>query len=285
MEIRALCTGTVRIKTAMARGRGPTPLRQLRMLRGEDFTGELPIHAWLIEHADGPLLVDTGELASTRDLPIARFTVAREQEIDGELARVGVSPGDLSAVVLTHVHGDHANGLARLGGTRVLASAAAIRSGRRILRRAGARPQALVPERAPFGGFGRTAPITADGSVLAVSLPGHAPGHVGVLVTGDREHVLIAGDAAYSQEQLLGRWPDGVGLSRRLQLASHEAVLAHARRHPTVFLPAHDPGSAGRLAARTPLPVGEEATAISSAQAQVPAPAPAQASRAVGARR
>jgi hypothetical protein len=63
--------------------------------------------------------------------------------------------------------------------------------------------------------------------------------------------------------------------------------------HPTVFLPAHDPGSAGRLAARTPVPAGEEATAISSApgqaqvqvQAQVQAPAPAPVSRAVGARR
>jgi N-acyl homoserine lactone hydrolase len=48
MQIRALSTGTVQIKTAMARGR--RPIRLVRMLLDRSYTDWLPIHAWLIEH-------------------------------------------------------------------------------------------------------------------------------------------------------------------------------------------------------------------------------------------
>src|SRR5216684_1855899 len=129
MKIQALSTGTVRIKTAMARGRGSAlPSRLARTLLDRRFTGELPFYAWLIEHPQGPILVDTGELSDTSDPPFARFTVTREQEIERQLALHGIKPADLALVALTHLHGDHINGLARLrGGAPVLASSEALR--------------------------------------------------------------------------------------------------------------------------------------------------------------
>jgi N-acyl homoserine lactone hydrolase len=255
VKIHALSTGTVRIKTAMARGRGSAlPSRLARTLLDRRFTGELPIHAWLIEHPQGPILVDTGERAETTDSLFARFAVAREQEIDRQLALHGLKPSDLAQVVLTHLHGDHVNGLARLPDAPVFASAEALRGGARPLRRMGVAARALSLADQPFGAFARSLALTDDGSVIAVPTPGHASGHIAVVVVEADHHVLLAGDSAYAQQQLLDLHPDGVSLSARRAVASMRTILEHARLHPTVFLPSHDPGSQVRLAAREPLP-------------------------------
>lgn len=255
MEIRALRTGTVRIANAMARGSGVGPVRFARMLRDQTLTDELPIHAWLILHPDGPILVDTGELASTRDLRFARFTVAREQEVDRALAAEGIAVGDLRRIVLTHVHGDHANGLTRLAGPEVLAASAALRGMGRWLAKRGARPSAMRMDGGVFGAFPASAALSADGVVRAVPTPGHALGHVAVVVDEGERHVMLAGDSAYSREQLLDLCPDGVSLSAALAVRSMRRIVEHARRHPTVFLPSHDPDSQRRLDARETLAV------------------------------
>jgi glyoxylase-like metal-dependent hydrolase (beta-lactamase superfamily II) len=254
MEIHALSTGTVQIKKAMERGRGAGPLRFASTLLDRRYTGELPIHAWLIEHPEGPILVDAGELAGARDMPIARFAIAPEQEIDRLLAERGVAPGDLRQVVLTHLHGDHINGLARLPGVPVLASAEALRGGR-ALRRIGVTATPIELDDGPFGAFARSAALTADGRVVAVPVPGHARGQIAVVVVEDDRHVLIGGDSAYTERQLIDQQPDGVSISARQARESMRTILEHARRHATVFLPSHDPASAARLAGRTAVAV------------------------------
>jgi N-acyl homoserine lactone hydrolase len=257
MKIHALSTGTVQIKTAMARGRGRGPARFARTLLDRNFTGDLPIHAWLIEHDDGPILVDTGELATTADPPIARFLVTRDQEIDRQLAAQGLRPQDLRVIVLTHLHGDHTGGLTRLAGVETLASAEALsRGGSRKLSRRGVRTTPLTLTQEPFGAFERSIALTDDGSVVAVPIPGHARGQIAVVVVEDDCHVLIAGDSAYTEQQLLDQQIDGVSLSPAAAIRSMQTILAHSRRHPTVFLPSHDPESAARLSARAVLASG-----------------------------
>jgi N-acyl homoserine lactone hydrolase len=255
VEIRALRTGTVRIANAMARGSGVGPVRFARMLRDRTFTAELPVHAWLIVHPDGPILVDTGEVASTRDPRFARFEITREQEIDRALAAEGIAAGDLRRIVLTHVHGDHANGLSRLAGPEVLASSAALRGMGRWLAKRGARPSAFAMSGGAFGAFPASAALSADGLVRAVPTPGHAPGHVAIVVDEGERHVMLAGDSAYSRAQLLDLCPDGVSLSAALAVRSMRRIVEHARRHPTVFLPSHDPDSERRLSEREALVV------------------------------
>ena len=255
MEIQALSTGTVQIKQAMARSHGLFPLRIVRTLLDRDYTEDLPIHTWLIDHPEGLILVDTGERADSPDLPIARFDVRPEQEIDRLLGGLGVPPADLSQVVLTHLHGDHMNGLRRLPGANVRASAGALRGRGRALRRLGAQASSSTLSGPPIGAFESSAALTEDGRVLAVPAPGHAPGHIAVLVIEDDHHVLLAGDTAYSQQQLLDLQPDGVSLSARVAVDSMRRIIEHARRHPTVVLPSHDPGSETRLRERATLPV------------------------------
>jgi glyoxylase-like metal-dependent hydrolase (beta-lactamase superfamily II) len=268
MKIHALSTGTVSIKQSQQRGIGTGMRRRMAIFRSGPFTAELPIHVWAIEHPDGIVLVDAGGSSTARDQRFARFSVTREQELDGVLRAAGIDPGDVRTVVLTHVHGDHIDGLPHVPRAKVLVSEDELRVVRgvegRILRRvlhqplpAGWDPTPLRFDGPPLGAFAATPPITPDGRIVAVPTPGHTPGHQSVVVVEDDHHVLLAGDAAYDQAQLLDRHVDGVSPKEDVARATMDTILAHAGRHRTVFLPSHDPGSAARLAAREPIPAGD----------------------------
>ena len=47
--------------------------------------------------------------------------------------------------------------------------------------------------------------------------------------------------------------PDAVAPKPAVSIATMRTILAHARRHPTVYLPSHDPESVARLRDRTTL--------------------------------
>jgi N-acyl homoserine lactone hydrolase len=258
ITIHPLTTGHVRILDVMHRGQGTGLRRRARLLRQGPMGGRLPIHAWLIEHADGPILVDTGETHAARDATFATFHVTREDELDVQLRAAGFAPDDVGTVVLTHIHGDHIDGLPHVPSARVLAGAreiavAASLAGR-FTRRAtrqplppGFSPGPIALDGPAFGAFGASTPLTADGRVVAVPSPGHTPGHLSVVVVQPDHHVLLAGDVAYDQAQLQDLHVDGVSPDDEVARATMRTVLEHAAAHPTVVLPSHDPESAARL--------------------------------------
>jgi glyoxylase-like metal-dependent hydrolase (beta-lactamase superfamily II) len=260
VEIHALRTGTVRVKESFLFARtGPT--RQIRLFLPGSFSDPLPIHLWVVEHDGRRILVDTGETAGANDIPFARFDVASGDELPAALATVGFEAGDIDTVVLTHMHGDHMDGAVHLDGRpvlvhdRELAFAHSLQSRffQRVLRQpipggVNFEPIALGE---PFGAFAASTPLTDDGRVLVVATPGHTPGHVSVLCIDDeRQHVLLAGDATDTLEQLLARRPDAVGPKPAVSVATLDRILEHAAAHPLVYLPSHDPDSSARLAER-----------------------------------
>jgi N-acyl homoserine lactone hydrolase len=162
MRIHALQTGTVRVKNSFL---CPSPgrRRQLDLLLPGTWSEPLPIHCWAIEHDGNLLLVDTGETATARDVPFARFDVTVEQELPGALAEVGLSLAHVSQVVLTHHHGDHSDGVVHTSAPvrvndvelRFIASASS-RVMRRMLRQPlprGFAPEPLTLDDGPFDAF------------------------------------------------------------------------------------------------------------------------------------
>ena len=63
MRIHAIQTGTVAIKARQLNGRGRGALRPINTLLDPTWTEPLPIYAWVIEHPEGLIVVDTGETA------------------------------------------------------------------------------------------------------------------------------------------------------------------------------------------------------------------------------
>jgi N-acyl homoserine lactone hydrolase len=261
MKIHALATGTVRVKHAfLFPGRGRR--RQLDLFLPGPWSDPLPIHCWAIEHDGRLLLIDCGETAAVRNVPFARFDVARAQELPGALAAAGLSPDDVSEVVLTHHHGDHVDGLmhvhapARINEAELRFAATAFsRAMRRAMRQplpSGFAPKALALDEGGFGAFPRSRALSDDGRIVAVGTPGHTPGHISVICIDDSgRHVMLAGDATDTLEQLHARRADAIGPDPKAHVATLETILAHFAEHPTVYLPSHDPESAARLAGTT----------------------------------
>jgi N-acyl homoserine lactone hydrolase len=77
----------------------------------------------------------------------------------------------------------------------------------------------------------------------------HTPGHVAVICVDDSgHHVVLAGDATDTLEQLKARRADAIAPDPKMQVAILDTILAHGAEYPTVFLPSHDHDSATRLA-------------------------------------
>lgn len=258
IRIHPLTTGRVRILDVMHRGVGTGLRRRARLLRNGPMGEPLPIHAWLIEHADGLILVDTGETHSARDATFATFHVARQDELDHQLNAAGFAAPDIATVFLTHVHSDHVDGLPHVPNARILAGATEMRVARswssRVQRAATRQPlpqpfdpQPIALDGPAIGAFATSTALTRDGRVIAVPTPGHTAGHASVLVVQPDHQVLLAGDCAYDQAQLQDLQVDGVSPNDDVAITTMKTILAHAAGTPTVFLPTHDPRSAARL--------------------------------------
>ncbi len=261
MKIHALSTGTVRVKDSFLFARSG-PRRQLNLFLPDGFSDPLPIHVWVIEHDGDRILVDTGEVNSVNDVPFAKFDVAPEQELPGALATVGLGASDIDTVVLTHMHGDHMDGAVHLGNAPVLVNAEELDYSRslvprffsKVLRQPIPAKVRFVPTKldgGPFGKFAASKRLTGDGRVLAVATPGHTPGHISILcIDDDGNHILLAGDATDTLEQLRSRRHDAVGPKPAVTVETIDRIIAHGAEHPLVYLPSHDPESVDRLEAR-----------------------------------
>jgi len=263
VKIHALQTGNVRVKRSfLFPSQGLR--RQLDLFLPGEWSDPLPIHCWAIEHEGVLRLLDSGETAAARDVPFARMEVSAEQELPAAMAAAGLRLEDVSEVVLTHAHGDHIDGLVHVRG-RVRAHEVELdylattfpSVMRRVLRQplpTGFAPEPFALDAGPFGAFARSRALSDDGRIVAVATPGHTPGHISVICVDDAgRHVMLAGDATDTLEQLRSLRADAIAPDPKLHVETLKTIMAHAAQHPTVYLPSHDPQSRARLEAAVTL--------------------------------
>ena len=100
-RIHALQTGWVQIKRAQMASVGTGLARPYHVLLDSEWSDWVPIYAWLIEHEDGPILVDTGETSRVHDRGYhprwhpfyrlaSRFRVTPDDEIGPQLRAIGI---------------------------------------------------------------------------------------------------------------------------------------------------------------------------------------------------
>jgi len=133
------------------------------------------------------------------------------------LASIGKHPRDVTRIVLTHVHPDHAGGAAemsRRAGAPVLvhgddhgwarsgrirgANDRSTRMGRLFAHSGDAKIEAFEPGPALMDG--QLLPVS--GGVRVVHTPGHSPGHISLLI--EQSGTLITGDALFNFRFLRG---------------------------------------------------------------------------------
>lgn len=269
MQIYAIQTGFVRTKTAQIEGRGHGLLRQLAIFTDRNWTEWLPIYAWVIDHPEGIIVVDTGQgahlLETGKSLhPYMRweaaFKIEREQEIGPQLRGLGIGPRDVKKVILTHLHIDHDGGLAHFPNSKIFIARGELHASRGFL----GRVRGYLPNRwpswfdpapldfaaEPFGPFASSRRLTEAGDVLAIATPGHTANHVSVAVRDGNTTFFLAGDTSYNEELMLAGKVDGISADERISIATLNNIKRLTQAGPTVYLPTHDPNSGARLASR-----------------------------------
>lgn len=271
MKIHPIETGTVQIKTRHQRARfDARPMRVLDAMMDRQWTPRLPIAAWLIEHPEGLIVVDTGESSRANDPgylprwhPYMRFcerrSVGPEEEIGPRMRALGFDPGDVRWVVMTHMHGDHAGGIGYFPRSEFLLTEreaadcmAWMGPANGYLNKhypAWLSPRLVRFTDGPWESFDASERLTKDGRVRIVPTPGHTIGHQSVILDLDDHCVLIAGDASYSEAAMLQGVVDGIAWDRKLHRDSTRRIRELCRRRRTITQFAHDPDSAARLTA------------------------------------
>jgi glyoxylase-like metal-dependent hydrolase (beta-lactamase superfamily II) len=190
-----------------------------------------PSMCGLILHASaGPILFDTGYadhfMDATAPMP-ERFyrwatpvTLPADQTLTSQLAAFGLAPKDVLWCLISHFHADHVAGLKDLPRARFIATRAAVEHVQRLGRWRGlinATLPSLLPRdfssrlsfvddlprrqlRGAWSVLGDGFDLLGDGSLLAIPLPGHARGQMGLCLrdAADRE-VLLCADACWSR--------------------------------------------------------------------------------------
>lgn len=268
INIHAIQTGRIRVKESQRARKAGGPLRTLV---DPEWTDWLPIYAWAVEHPEGVFVVDTGETAHASEAgyfpawhPYYRLAchidVKPKEEIGPLLKQKGIDTDDVEAVVLTHLHTDHAGGLHHFPHTKILINDIDYQAAQGFKGKLAGylphkwpewfRPETIRFKQRGFGPFPRCLPLTSKEDIMLVPTPGHTPGHLSVIVRKDEVSYFLAGDASYTQDLLVARQPDGVSPDRKRAMETLNTILEYARRNPTVYLPSHDPESADRLAKR-----------------------------------
>jgi N-acyl homoserine lactone hydrolase len=268
VTVHAIQTGTVRIRANQIQGKGHGRLRVLRTYSGVTWSDWLPIYAWVIEHPEGLIVVDTGETARVSESgyfpgwhPFYRRGVEErvraEEEIGPQVEDIGLDAQQVRWVVMTHLHTDHAGGLAHFPTSEILiepreyATASGLKGRLRgyLPNRwpEWLRPTFITFKPVPFGPFERSLPLTAAGDVVIVPTPGHTEGHVSVVVRTGEMTYFLAGDTSYTESLMLAGRVDGISPDDDAARETLRRIRLLAEQEPLVYLPAHDPDSADRL--------------------------------------
>lgn len=169
---------------------------------GRDETIELPVSCFLLRHAQGNVLFDTGCHPSVPENParwqgMEKFMTPLmppgENVLTG-LEGIGFSADDIDVVVCSHLHPDHCGCNAFFKRASILVHAREIEAARKP----NAVPMGYLASEWDFGTFDALngqRDVFGDGKIVLIELPGHTPGGIGALVQLERSGTfLLAAD-------------------------------------------------------------------------------------------
>jgi glyoxylase-like metal-dependent hydrolase (beta-lactamase superfamily II) len=248
------------------RGEGRlAPLRALGVGVSQDDWPEFPVQAFLVEHPGaGLVLIDTGFHAAVAvdsrqgmgrlgGLVFKDLRMDSEQAVPAQLRERGLDPNAVGTVVLTHLHSDHASGIAQFPDATFVVSSteweAAADGGAtdgyikrqfdhafdyRLLDFGSAAADS-------FASFGRSLDLFGDGSVRIVFTPGHTAGHCSVVLRLAERDVLLTADAAYSRRTIEETaLPYRMDDEHRFRRSLREIQLYIEQNPGALVVPGHD---------------------------------------------
>jgi glyoxylase-like metal-dependent hydrolase (beta-lactamase superfamily II) len=212
---------------------------------------DIPYFFYLIQHERGNVIFDSGAHPSLATDPRARLgdeadnweiRMSPEDGVVDRLAKVGLAPEDITHVIQSHLHYDHAGGIEFFPHAPVyvqrdelaFASAPPVYQAGLYVKAdyevPGVRWHELDGEHDVFG----------DGRLVLVPTPGHSAGHQSLIVRLESGPVILLADAAYLVEKMRTRSLPAVVWSPDHMVASWEKIERLERELDAILVATHD---------------------------------------------
>ncbi len=219
-------------------------------LRGVEGRLRVPVPAYRIEHPKGTLLFDTGMHPDVARDPEARLgflakifevEMREDEHVAGRLEQLGTAADRIDLVVVSHLHFDHAGGLATIPNADLIVQKREWEA-------------AQDPELAQQNGMDRKDfdhghrirqvdgehDVFGDGSVVCIPTHGHTPGHQSRRVRLETGDVVLAGDACYLRRTLDERHLPSIVHDESEMLGSLDRLAALEKGGAQIYF-GHDP--------------------------------------------
>jgi N-acyl homoserine lactone hydrolase len=211
---------------------------------------KLPLTAscYLIRHGDQILLWDAGYPVAGPNVP-AGF--AAKTSLVDQLAKLELKPEQITFVGVSHYHGDHigqarsfpkATLLIGKGDWDAMTAPTPPPNQNPVLLepwiKGGSKVEQVMRDKDVFG----------DGSVIMLDLPGHTPGHHGLLVKlKNKGNILLTGDLAHLRENYETNGVPSFNTNRAETLASLDRFKKIAENLKATVVIQHDPRDLDKL--------------------------------------
>ncbi len=225
MKLTIMHTGTATISENTPYGNDCSLPKAAGLLPPWGTHVEVPVSVYLIEAPKGTVLFDTGwgraispkgrknylSMLKALGNPLVflstKGTVSAGKTVEEQLASMGKAANDIDYIVISHLDCDHTGGLKDLS---FFGDVLVSKEEKKFARQP---DTALVRYNSAWwkgsslktfswngneGPFKKSYDLFGDGTVILVALPGHTPGHMGVVLKGqDRKYIVLAGDSSY----------------------------------------------------------------------------------------
>jgi glyoxylase-like metal-dependent hydrolase (beta-lactamase superfamily II) len=257
LKVHAIQAGGQRLDGGAMFGVVPKPLWERRIPADERNRIALGMRCLLIEHPSGLVLVDSGLGNKENEKFIAIYGIENggangRTALEDGLARLGVRPEDVSLVINTHLHFDHA------GGNTFRDEAGAIRpsfpKARYVVQRGEYAYATHTNERTAASYFDPNFVPLHEAGVLdliegerevvdgirVLPSPGHVPYHQSVLIESEGAAALFLGDLVPTAAHLPLPWIMGYDVEPLVTLESKRRILARAVEQDWLVVFEHD---------------------------------------------
>ncbi|HVD06421.1 MAG TPA: MBL fold metallo-hydrolase [Gemmatimonadaceae bacterium] len=257
LRIHAIQAGGQRLDGGAMFGVVPKPLWERRIPPDERNRIQLGMRCLLIEHKSGLILIDTGagnkETEKFYDIyGIENKGANGRTALEDGLAQLGVAPEDITLVINSHLHFDHAGGNTYRDPEGVVRPS--FPKARYLVQRGEYRYATHPNERTSASYFPlnyeplREAKslVLADGEreiadgIRAIPTPGHVPFHQGILIESQGERAFFLGDLVPTTSHLPLPWIMGYDVEPLVTLETKRAILARAKQEHWLVVFEHD---------------------------------------------
>jgi glyoxylase-like metal-dependent hydrolase (beta-lactamase superfamily II) len=168
--------------------------------------------------------------------------IGPEDHIEACLARIGLTPRDIDLVIVSHLHFDHAGGLAWLTHAPVLVQREELSFARNppVYQKLIYVPDDFEHD-LEWREIDGDHDVFGDGRLLVFSTPGHSRGHQSLMVKLDSgQTVFLLADATYLLSKMRERALPAILWSPDAMVSSWQRIEALEREHEATLIATHD---------------------------------------------